>query len=67
MNWLIRVRQNVYDSIGDAYLADDQDELALQYSEKALKVLEGNPPANADFARLIRESVEGKLRKLRHQ
>ena len=58
---------NVYDSLGDAYLADHQDELALQYSEKALRILEENPPANADFGRLIRESVEGKLSKLRHQ
>ncbi len=57
---------NVYDSLGDAYLADGQHELALQYSEKALKVLEENPPANADFSRLVRESAEGKLRKLRH-
>jgi dienelactone hydrolase len=58
---------NVYDSLGDAYLADHQDNLALQYSEKALKILEENPPANADFARLVRESAEGKLRRLRHQ
>ncbi len=58
---------NVYDSLGDAYVADGQRELALQYSEKALKVLDQNPPANADFARLIRESSEDKLRKLRHQ
>jgi dienelactone hydrolase len=57
---------NVYDSLGDAYLADHQDNLALQYSEKALKILEENPPANADFARLVRESAEGKLRRLRH-
>ena len=58
---------NVYDSLGDAYVADGQLELALQYSERALKVLDQNPPANADFARLIRESSEDKLRKLRHQ
>ncbi len=58
---------NVYDSLGDAYLADGQNELALQYSEKTLKVLEENPPANADFSRAIRESAETKLRKLRRQ
>jgi len=57
---------NVYDSLGDAYSADAQPELALQYSEKALKVLEENPPANADLSRLIRESAEAKLLKLRH-
>ena len=58
---------NVYDSLADAYVADGQLELALQYSEKALKVLGENPPANANLARLIRESAEGKLRKLRPQ
>jgi len=57
----------VYDSLADAYVADGQLELALQYSEKALKVLGENPPANANLARLIRESAEGKLRKLRPQ
>ena len=58
---------NVYDSLGDAYLADGQHELALQYSEKALKVLEENPPANADLNRAIRESAESMRRRLRHQ
>ncbi|HYL68823.1 MAG TPA: alpha/beta fold hydrolase, partial [Candidatus Limnocylindria bacterium] len=38
---------NVYDSLGDAYLADHQNELALQYSEKALKVLAEYPAENA--------------------
>ena len=57
---------NVYDSLADAYLAGQPDDLALQFSEKALKLLEENPPANADFARLIRESSEARLRKLRH-
>lgn len=58
---------NVYDSLGDAYLADHQDELALQYSEKTLKVLAENPPADAARAQAIRESAEGKLQKLRSQ
>lgn len=58
---------NVYDSLADGYLAGHQDDLALQSSEKALKLLEENPPANADFARLIRESSEARLRELRHQ
>ena len=57
---------NVYDSLADAYLADHQDEIALQYSEKALKILQENPPANADFGKLIRESSEARLRRLRH-
>jgi dienelactone hydrolase len=55
---------NVYDSLGDAYLADHQDGLAHEYSEKAIKMLEQNPSANADRDKLIRESAEGKLKKL---
>jgi dienelactone hydrolase len=55
---------NVYDSLGDAYLADHQDGLAREYSEKAIKMLEQNPSANADRDKLIRESAEGKLKKL---
>lgn len=57
---------NVYDSLGDAYLADHQDDLALQYAEKTLKVLEENPPSNPDRTRAIRESAEGKIRRLKH-
>jgi dienelactone hydrolase len=56
---------NVYDSLGDAYLADHQDALALQYSEKALKVLAENPPPDPARAQLIRESAEAKIKQLR--
>ncbi len=58
---------NVYDSLGDGYLADHQDGLALKYSEKALKVLEENPPADTNRAKAIRESAQDKIRKLRPQ
>lgn len=57
---------NVYDSLGDAYLADHQNELAIQYSEKALKMLAEYPP-DGNLGPLIRESAEGKLRKLKAQ
>ena len=56
---------NVYDSLGDAYLADHQDALALQYSEKALKVLAENPPPDPARAQAIRESAEAKIKQLR--
>jgi dienelactone hydrolase len=56
---------NVYDSLGDAYLADHQDALALQFSEKALKVLAENPPPDPARAQAIRESAEGKMKQLR--
>jgi len=55
---------NVYDSLGDAYLADGQNELALECTEITLKVLAENPPENAATAQALRESAEGRLRKL---
>jgi dienelactone hydrolase len=58
---------NVYDSLGDAYLADHQNGLALEYSEKALKVLAEHPQENAGMAGGIRQSAEGKIRKLKAQ
>lgn len=56
---------NVYDSLGDAYQADHQNELALEYSEKALKALKDYPPANAAMADGIRQSAEDKIKKLK--
>jgi dienelactone hydrolase len=58
---------NVYDSLGDAYLADHQTALSLQYSEKCLKVLAENPPADAARAKAIRANAEDRIRKLKHQ
>jgi dienelactone hydrolase len=58
---------NVYDSLGDAYLADHQNKLALEYSEKCLKVLDENPPADAERAKAIRGNAEDKIRKLKSQ
>jgi dienelactone hydrolase len=57
---------NVYDSLGDAYLAGHQDELALQYSEKALQMLKDYPLANDALAKPIRDSAEGKIQKIKH-
>jgi alpha-beta hydrolase superfamily lysophospholipase len=55
---------NVYDSLGDAYLADHQNDLALQYSEKALAAY---PAENAGGTQGIRQSAEGKIHKLKPQ
>ena len=57
---------NVYDSLGDAYLADHQNELALQYSQKAIEMLKQNPPANDALANAIRQSAEAKIQKIQH-
>jgi len=55
---------NVYDSLADAYLADHQDAMALQYSEKCLKVLAENPPADAERAQEIKGNTEERMKKL---
>ena len=56
---------NVYDSLADAYVADHQDKLALQYSEKCLDVLKENPPADEVLAKNVRNSAEAKIKKLK--
>jgi dienelactone hydrolase len=55
---------NVYDSLGDAYLADGQNELALQASQKALAMLPADK-SNDARKKAIRESAEQKLAKLK--
>jgi len=55
---------NTYDSLGDAYLAKGQNDLALQASERALAMLpkDSSPP---DRKELIRQSAEQKIAKLK--
>jgi dienelactone hydrolase len=55
---------NVYDSLGDAYVAAGNRELAIQASRKALQVLDATPNLDEQFRKLLRESAEGKLRTL---
>jgi tetratricopeptide (TPR) repeat protein len=58
---------NVYDSLSDAYDADGNRQLAIQYAEKALEKLAGD--ANIDDGRkqAIRDSATGKLNRLKPQ
>jgi dienelactone hydrolase len=56
---------NVYDSLSDGYVASGQRELAIQFAEKALQKLAGDPQLNEQGRALIRESAEAKLRDLR--
>jgi tetratricopeptide (TPR) repeat protein len=55
---------NTFDSLGDAYLASGQKELALKMSERAIALL---PKDNSTEERkqLIRESAEQKIAKLK--
>jgi len=55
---------NTWDSLGDAYLANGQNELALRASEKALALLPEDRIPDA-LKKAIRESAEQKIAKLR--
>jgi dienelactone hydrolase len=55
---------NAYDSLGDAYLADGQNDNARASSRKALELLPADK-GDERFKELIRQSAEEKLEKLR--
>jgi dienelactone hydrolase len=55
---------NVYDSLGDAYLADGQKELARENSKKALELLPSDTTDNQQRKDGIKTSAEGKLKQL---
>jgi dienelactone hydrolase len=55
---------NTYDSLGDAYLADGQRDLALEASEKALEMLPSDNAPDA-FKQAIRASAERKIAELK--
>ena len=55
---------NTFDSLGDAYLASGQNELALRASERALALLEKDPSSEAR-KKAIRDSAEQKIAKLK--
>ena len=55
---------NVYDSLGDVYLADGQGELARQNSNKALALLPSDTTDDQQRKDGIKASAEGKLQQL---
>lgn len=55
---------NVYDSLGDAYLADGQNDLARQNAQKALDLLAHDTADPEDLRKGIRENAEQKLKQL---
>lgn len=55
---------NTYDSLGDAYLADGQNDLALQASQKAIEMLASDKSTD-DRKQAIRASAEQKIAKLK--
>jgi cytochrome c-type biogenesis protein CcmH/NrfG len=55
----------VYDSLGDAYLANGEKQLALESSRKALELLPKDPSIKDEQRRAgIKASAEGKLKQL---
>ena len=58
---------NAYDSLGDAYVADGQKEKAIQASQKALELLPEDKGIPEPFKKLVQQSAEGKLQKLKGQ
>ena len=52
---------NVYDSLGDAYLANGQIALARQNAQKTLDLLATHTNYPEDFAKALRESAQKKL------
>ena len=55
---------NVYDSLGDAYLADGQNDLALQNAQKAIDLLAQDTTDPEDRRKGIRDNAEQKLKQL---
>jgi tetratricopeptide (TPR) repeat protein len=55
---------NVYDSLGDAYLAAGQKDLARQNAQKALELLASDTTDPARLRDGIRQSAEQKLKQL---
>ncbi len=56
---------NAWDSLGDAYLADDQRDKAREASERSLKLVDSDPDEPEDRHKLIRESAQGRLDRLK--
>lgn len=56
---------NVYDSLADAYEATGQTELAIDYSKKALDMLEKLKDISEARRNTIKQSAEGKLKRLK--
>lgn len=55
---------NVYDSLGDAYLADGQNDLARQNAQKAIELLAHDTTDPEDRRKGIRDNAEQKLKQL---
>jgi tetratricopeptide (TPR) repeat protein len=58
---------NTYDSLAEAYERARKTDLALQYSKKALEILDNDPGISEQRRAIIRRGAEERLRKLETQ
>lgn len=58
---------NVYDSVGDAYEANGNTELAIQSAEKALALLETDTTTDGPGKSVVRASAQAKLDRLKEK
>lgn len=56
---------NTYDSLSDAHLAAGNEDEALRFAEKALEMLKVQKGLDPEFAALVRESAERKVKQLK--
>ena len=56
---------NAYDSLGDGYMADGQNDRAIAAAQKALELLPGDKDIPEPFKKLVQQSAQGKLQKLK--
>jgi dienelactone hydrolase len=56
---------NAYDSLGDGYAADGQNEKAIQASQKALELLPADKGIPEPFKKLVQQNAKGRLQKLK--
>jgi hypothetical protein len=56
---------NAWDSLGDAYLADGQRDKAREAAEKSLRLVDSDLAETEAQRKLIRESAQGKLDRLK--
>ena len=56
---------NAWDSLADAYLADGQRDKAREASEKSLKLVDADPDEPPDQRKVIRQSAQGRLDRLK--
>jgi tetratricopeptide (TPR) repeat protein len=56
---------NAYDSLADAYEADGNKQMAIDFAQKALDTLPKDSSANEEFKKRVKDSATEKLKRLK--